>query len=216
MQRIYKTDTIWRFHVNPSDYTLYLECKTESNVFYLVESTTNKRWDFPQLDRYVCTLMNVQYPYALLSYFHQDNLINQSVLMVYDLENDRELWSSSEIRVEECFVDVLKVYATKISPKRYEYINFHQEKLENPVLNELALDIAHAEKEGNLHTLNYNNNSYQLLISEQAVFTIQRGNESETHTYELEDARVEYDYLLRIGQKVIIMLNKHELVVFET
>ncbi len=216
MQHIYNPDTIWRFHVNPSDYTLYLECKTESNTFYLVEPNTSKRWDFPLLDRYVCTLLNLQYPYALLSYFHQDNLMNQSILMVYDLENGKEIWSSSELRVEECFENVLKVYPIKISPKRFDYINFHQEKLENPTLKELALDIEHADKNGNLHSINYNNITYQLLIGDQTVLTIQNGSESETHRYDVDDARIEYDYLLRIGHKVILMLNKHELVVFET
>jgi hypothetical protein len=118
--------------------------------------------------------------------------------------------------VEECFAEVLKVYPTKISPKRFEYINFHQEKIENPVLQELALDIEHADKNGNLHTISYNNTTYQLLIQEQAVLTIQKGTESETHTYDVDDARIEYDYLLRIGHKVILMLNKQELVVFES
>jgi len=160
--------------------------------------------------------MNLQYPYALLSYFHQDNLMNQSILMVYNLEQDKEIWSSSELRVEECFKDVLKVYPTKISPKRFEYINFHQEKIENPVLQELALDIEHADKNGNLHSINYNNITYQLLIGDQTVLTIQNGSESETHCYDVDDARIEYDYLLRIGHKVILMLNKHELVVFES
>ena len=83
------------------------------------------KWTFPALDKHTSNILQVQYPYVLLTYMNTDNLMNNVVLMCYDLERQKEHWSSSEIKLESCYLGVLKVYSAKVSPKRYEYINFN-------------------------------------------------------------------------------------------
>ncbi len=217
MKVIQSKDTIWRFHVNAADTVLYLECKDEKNEFYLWEPDTNKTWHFPKLEQYVCTIINLQFPYVLLSYYHEQNLMNQSILMCYHLEKNKEVWSSSELKLEECFDGELKVYPAKITPKRYEYINFEKDKIGEPKLKEIALDIAHAEKENNKHVLEILGKQFELSITEPAILTIKQSLELlEEHTFDIEGIRLEYDYLIRIGNKVVLLLDSRQIMLFES
>ena len=217
MKTIISKDTIWRFHVDPVDMDLYLECKNDKNEFYLWEPNANKQWHFPRLEQYVCTIVNLQFPYVLLSYYHEQNLMNQSILMSYNLTSDKEVWSSSELKIEESFLGELKVYPSKISPKRYEYINFEREKIDEPKLIEIALDVAHAEKETDKHILQYNDTKIELSIAEPAVLTINRkGKDLEKYVFDIDGIRMEYDYLIRIGGKVILLLDSRQIMLFES
>lgn len=217
MQTITSPDTIWRFHVNPADNVLYLECKNEQKEFYLWEPEANKQWHFPMLKEYVCTLVNLQYPYVVLSYYHEQNLMNQSILMVYNLALDKELWSSSELKLEECFVGELKVYGAKISPKRYEFISFEKEKITEPKEMELQLDVQHAEKEADNHILEFGETRVELSIAEPAVLSIhQHHKEILNKEFDIEGIRKEYDYLLRIAEKIILLIDNHHLLVLKS
>ncbi len=208
-------DTIWKFHVNPSNNKLFIECKTASNVFYLLDTERDEKWSFPVLEKHSSNILQIQYPYALLSYIHTDNLMNQVVLMCYDLEKREEHWSSSEWRLEECFLGVLKVYSAKMSPRRYEYINLHNEKLQDPTLLPISLDIQHAERinskqilehEGKKYELHYLENEHQLVlkISEQATTLL------DYNTF-VDDYNFEYDYLIRIADVVLLLIDKQRL-----
>lgn len=217
MLTITSPDTIWRFHVNPADNVLYLECKNAQKEFYLWEPETNKQWHFPTLKEYVCTLVNLQYPYVLLSYYHEQNLMNQSILMVYNLELEKEVWSSSELKLEECFVGELKVYPAKMEPKRFEYISFEREKITAPKLMELQLDIQHAEKEVDKHVLAFSEMHVELSIAEPAVLTVHQSNKEILHkSFDIEGIRMEYDYLLRIASKIILLIDNHQLLVLKS
>lgn len=217
MKVIQSKDTIWRFHVNPKDTTLYIECKNDAKEFYLWNPDTNKTWHFPRLDQYVCTIVHLQYPYVILSYYHEQNLMNQSILMCYDLTMEQEVWSSSELKLEEIFDAELKVYPAKISPKRYEYINLKKEKIESPKCKEVLLDIQHAEKEEMQHILEYENKRFNLSISESALLTItNEGQEIDKINIDIEGMRTEYDYLIRIGAKILLLVDPREIIVFES
>ncbi len=209
------TDTIWKFHINPTDNKLFIECKTEWNEFYLWDAEGDEKWSFPTLEKHTSSILQVQYPYALLSYIHTDNLMNQVVLMCYDLEKRAEHWSSSEIKLEECFLGVLKVYSSKISPRRYEYINLHNEKLQEPSLLPINLDIQHAERlhskhvlaqEGKIYELQYLQHEHQLAlkISEQGTTLLD-------YTTFVEDYNFEYDYLIRIADTVLLLIDKQRI-----
>lgn len=217
MKTITSPDTIWRFHVNPADSALYLECKSEQKEFYLWEPNSNKQWHFPTLKEYVCTLVNLQYPYVLLSYYHEQNLMNQSILMVYNLKLNKEMWSSSELKLEECFDGVLKVYPAKMEPKRYEYISFDKEKIENPTLIELTLDVQHADKHADKHVLSFKNTTVSLSITEPAQLVInQLDKENIVLEFDIEGVRTEYDYLIRIANNIVLLIDNHQLLLFDS
>lgn len=216
MKEISTQDVIWRFHVNPADNVLYLECKNAKKEFYLWEPEANKQWHFPMLKEYVCTLVNLQYPYVVLSYYHEQNLMNQSILMVYNLALDKEVWSSSELKLEECFVGELKVYAAKISPKRYEFISLEKEKIDLPKEVELHLDVQHAEKEASKHVLEFGGTRVELSIAEPAVLSVhQQNKEILNKEFDIEGIRMEYDYLLRIAEKIILLIDNQHLLVLK-
>ena len=217
MKTITTTDTIWRFHVNPSDNTLYLECKSDAKEFYLWNPDANKTWHFPSLDQYVCTIVHLQYPYVILSYYHEQNLMNQSILMCYDLSLEQEVWSSSELKLEEIFDGELKVYPAKISPKRYEFINLKKERILEPNCKEILLDIQHSEKEPLQHVLEYGNKRYAISISDSAELTITEGGiETDRINVDIDGMRTEYDYLIRIGAKILLLLDPRQIIVFES
>jgi hypothetical protein len=217
-QRLLQTpDTIWKFHLNPSDAKLFIECKKDSNEFYLWDADTEEKWTFPYLEKHASTILQVQYPYVLLSYMHTENLMNQVVLMCYDLEQRQEHWSSSEIKLEECFLGVLKVYPSKLSPRKYEYINLHNEKLMEPTLLPIKLDFQHAERiedkqvleKGNWQcTLQYLENEHQLklLITQQNSTLL-------NYTTFVDDYNFEYDYLMRIGDKILLLIDKQRILI---
>lgn len=208
-------DTIWKFHINPANNKLFIECKTEKNEFYLWDAEGDKKWSFPLLEKHSCNILQVQYPYVLLSYIHTDNLMNQVVLMCYDIEKRAEHWACSEWRLAECFLGVLKVYSAKMSPRRYEYINLHNEKIQEPALLPISLDIQHAERintkqvlehEGKKYELHYLENEHQLelKISEQTTTLL------DYHTI-IDDYNFEYDYLIRIADAVLLLIDKQRI-----
>lgn len=212
-------DIIWRFHINPSNNKLYLECKTEHNEFYLWDTESKAKWTFPALDKHTSNILQVQYPYVLLTYMNTDNLMNNVVLMCYDLERQKEHWSSSEIKLESCYLGVLKVYSAKVSPKRYEYINFNNEKLEAPLLEEISLDVLYSEKENDKHFIEHNGNTYEIRYLEnehQLELTIHKENKV-IHNYKafVDDYNFEYDYLIRIGDKVLVLIDKQQILILQ-
>lgn len=217
MKTIISKDTIWRFHVNPEDNTLYLECKSDKNEFYLWEPNSNKQWHFPKLEQYVCTIINLQYPYVLLSYYHEQNLMNQSILLTYNLALDKELWSSSELKIEEVFKGELKVYPAKISPKRFEFIDFEKASIENPKSEEIQLDIAHAEKGKESHVINYADKTVALSITEPAELSITQNEKLiAQYSFDIDGIRTEYDYLIKIGNKIVLLIDSKQIMLFES
>lgn len=212
-------DTIWKFHINPSNNKLYIECKTEENSFYLWDTELDQKWSFPNLEKHTYNLLQVQYPYVLLSYIPTDNLMNVVLLMCYDLEKRNELWASSEWRLDTCYLGVLKVYSAKISPKRFEYINFKNEKIENPALLDIKLDVQYSEKEMDKHVLEYNGNNYELTYQEnehQLELNI-KSNKQYFFNYKafVDDYNSEYDYLIRIGNKILLLIDKQRILILQ-
>lgn len=215
-KHIISPDVIWRFHVNPADHKLYLECKNELKQFYLWDTEHNKKWHFPTLEKYVCTIQHLQFPYAFLSYYHEENLMNQSIFMVYHLEKDTEEWMSSEIQVQQYLLNGLEVYHRKIEPRKIEYINFKREAIEHSETQELYIDVEHAIKEDNIHQISYNDYIAKLEISDKIELSIaSQSKEIFSHSYEVEGINVQYDYLLRVHNQLIFLCDKHELYIFE-
>jgi len=137
--------------------------------------------------------------------------------MCYDLTMEQEVWSSSELKLEEIFDGELKVYPAKISPKRYEFINLKKEKIESPVSKEILLDIQHAEKEPMQHVLEYGNKRFTLSISEPAQLSISDGKqEIDKIRIDIDGMRTEYDYLIRIGAKILLLVDPRQIIVFES
>ncbi len=216
VNHIFSKDIIWRFHVNPSDHKLYLECKDEDKRFYLWDVDNDKKWYFPALEKYVCTIQNLQFPYVCLSYYHEENLMNQSILMVYHLEKNKEEWLSSELKVQKYFLNGMGVYQSKIEPRKIEYINFKKEPIERSLLEELAIDVEHAQKEGNEHFLSYNNYEASIKITDSINLSIRlAGQELFNENYEIEGINAQYDYLLRVRNRLIFLCDKQELYIFE-
>lgn len=216
-QLIECNDTIWRFLVNPTDHRLFLECKTENNQFYLWDPKSNKRWNFPELEKHASTILQVQYPYALISYYPTEHLLNASLLMCYSLELNKELWASSEIKLEECFLGELMVYPVKISPKRYEFINFNKENIQQAQKTGIQLDIQHAEKQASTHVLEHHSDLWEIEYSDDTYeLTIQykeNGKATWQKSMAMDDFRTEYDYLLRIGHSIFILLDKQRILI---
>ncbi len=143
--------------------------------------------------------------------------MNQIVLMCYDLEKCAEYWASSELRLEECFLGVLKVYSAKLSPRKYEYINLHNEKLHDPELLPISLDIQHAERIGTKHVLKQEGKIYELQYLEnehQLELKIHEQNTSLlNYTTFVDDYNYEYDYLIRIADTVLLLIDKQRILI---
>lgn len=217
-QKIETADTIWKFHINPSDSKLFLECKTSSNEFYLWDPIENIKWEFPKLNQYVYSILQVQYPYTFISYYHQDNLLKPSMLMCYNLFDEKEVWSKSDVVLLSCFKGVLKVYNSKIEPKQIEYIDLLGNKTKDENLIEVELDVEHASKESGIHSIKQHNLVYKFeqLEDEKCLFSVEK---SDNRIYEIaliiEDYNFEYDYLLRIGSRIVLLLDKHSLLLLQ-
>lgn len=217
-QHIESKDTIWKFHVNAEDSALYIECKRENNEFYLWEPIQNKEWSFPKLDSYVYSILQVQFPYAVVTYYHQDNLLNQSILMIYDLELEKEVWATSELKLYNCYNGVLQVFNPKREPKVFEYIDFKGTKLQEPELVELKMDVAHAERANGKHQLKFKNLEVSLNGNEDSYSKLLFTENGETifeKDLNLIDYKFEYDYLLRIGNKLLVLLDKQSILIFQ-
>ncbi len=218
-QKIESTDTIWKFHVNPNNYSLFLECKRENNEFYLWDYNADKKWDFPSMNKHITNIIQLQYPYVLLNYLNTDNLIHSSTLACYNLEKKELEWASSEFKLERCYDGVLEVYNAKISPKRTEFINYEKEILVDPELNEISLDFQFAEFTKGFFHLEHNVKSYRVQYNEQRSLLELRGLEQGKIVWEYDvdssDYRAEYDYLMRIANKIVFMIDKHQIIIVQ-
>lgn len=218
-QVIESIDTVWKFHVNPENYTLYLECKRENNEFYLWDYIADKKWDFPSMDKHTTNIIQVQYPYVLLNYLNTDNLIHSSTLACYNLEKEDLDWASSEFKLERCYDGVLQVYNAKISPKRTEFINYEKEILVDPEINEISLDFQFAEFTEGSFQLEYNGISFLVQYNEQRSQLELRALEQGKIVWEYDvdgsDYRAEYDYLMRIANKILFMVDKRQIIIVQ-
>ncbi len=218
-EKIESSDIIWKFHVNPSNHQIYIECKNENNEFYLWDYISNQKWTFPSMDKHTTNLIQLQYPYVILNYLNTENLIHSSTLACYDLENDKLHWASSEIKLEQCFDGVLQVYNAKITPRKTEYITFDKEAVNPETLKELNLDFQFADYIEGKFQLEYKGKNYCVFFDESnncMKLSVEEHNQVIWETSEdASDYRQEYDYLMRISNKIVFMLDKHRIIILQ-
>ncbi len=218
-QHIESADIIWKFHVNPSDHKIFLECKNEHHEFYLWDYTTDRKWFFPAMDKHTTNLIQLQYPYIILNYLNTENLIHSSTLACYDLSQDQIHWASSEYKLERCFYGVLQVYNAKISPKKTEFIDYNKQIIAPELLNELNLDLQFAEITDGTFQLEHKNVMYALFFDKASHCLKLTAHEFDKlvweYEVETEDYREEYDYLMRISDKILFMLDKHRILILQ-
>lgn len=212
-------DTIWKFHVNPENSKLYLECKTENNEFYLWDYSDDKKWYYPAMDKHTTNSIQLQYPFLLLNYLNTDNLIQSSTLACFHLEKNELHWASSEYKLERCYDGIIQVFNAKIIPKRTEYLDYNKNSVKPEELKELKLDFQFAELQEGVFVLNYNENVYQLKYNEVKecleLNAIEQGNIIWEAMEAGIDYKQEYDYLMRIGNKIVFMLDKHRIIILQ-
>ena len=117
--------TIWKLHYDVISDDIFLELRHDKS-FELKSISKNKNYLTKSYEQYVQNIISIQYPYVVLSYRHIDNLLDDQIISLYNLETEKEIWLSSDIRIDEVYNQSLKVYHPKISPKSFYYIDFQK------------------------------------------------------------------------------------------
>lgn len=204
---------IWRIHYDINTDDLFFEIKHDK-VFELYSLNLGTRYKLKNYENYVQNILSIQYPYVLLSYRHIDNLLDDQIITLYKLEVDKEMWLSSDLRVEDVFDNSMKVYHPKISPKSFYYINFEREKIDKPVSFKQLPQITYADNGINLVHLNENETEVNLNF-EKSEIEIKHGKTKYVDNFvRQEDYNADYEYLMKINNFVLFILGKHKLNIY--
>lgn len=205
--------TIWRIHYDINSDDLFIEIKYEK-VFELYSVNLNKKFKLNSYDQYVQNILSVQYPFVLLSYRHIDNLLDDQIIVVYNLELLKEEWMSSDIRVDEIFNKSIKVYHPKILPKSYYYINFLKENIDNPILFKYSPKIIYANNYESIVILQDTDYEISLDFIENKLM-INNSIHNYIDQFEVEEIyNADYEYLMKINNIVLLLLGKHKLNIY--
>jgi hypothetical protein len=207
--------TVWKIHYDLNENNIYLELRIDKS-FELRSVHNNRIIKTNFYDQYVQNIISIQYPYAVISYRHIDNLLDDQIICLYNLETEKEEWISSDIRVDEVYNQSLRVYHPKISPKSFYHINFKKENIDSPLAFTKELNIVYAE--------NYENNS--ILLDDELKVEINFDDDNLKIEYQgklvfeeffqlNEDYRPEYEYLMKVNNYIIFMLGKHKMNIYQ-
>lgn len=204
---------IWRIHYDVNSDDLFIEIKYD-NSFELYSLNLDDRFTLNNYENYVQNIITLQFPYVLLSYRHKDNLLDDQIIALYNLDLGKEMWLSSDLRVEEVYDKSIMVYHPKISPKSFYYINFDKEKIDEPKHFKQLPKITYAENENNFvqmidgeseATINFEKSEIEIKVGEFKY--LDKFNSQENYN-------ADYEYLMKINNIVLFILDKHRLNIY--
>ncbi len=206
---------IWRIHFDVEANDIYIELRYETE-FELRSVKDNRRFKTPKYEQYVQNILSVQYPYALISYRTIDNLLEDQIIVMYNLEKEKEEWMSSEFRVEEVFNKCLRVYHPKISPKQTYLIDFNKDIIDSELNFTRNLVIKYAENSNDGIVIKDVNRIYHYSVTDQMLNVFENNELYYSDSFELEELyNKEYDYMLMMNNALIVLLGKHKLKLYE-
>lgn len=207
--------TIWKLHYDVNSDDIFLELRHDKS-FELKSISKNKNYLTKSYEQYVQNIISIQYPYVVLSYRHIDNLLDDQIISLYNLETEKEIWLSSDIRIDEVYNQSLKVYHPKISPKSFYYIDFQKQELASPLFFEKNTNIVYANNTEHITELiddntkvlvNFNDESVKIYNEDRLLF--------EDEFYLNEDYRSEYEYLMKVNDYIVFILGKHKMNIYQ-
>ncbi len=207
--------TIWKIHYDLNTNDIFLELRVDKS-FELKSVQTNRIIKTNLYDQYVQNIISIQYPHAVISYRHIDNLLDDQIICLYNLELEKEEWLSSDIRVDEVFNHSLKVYHPKISPKSFYYINFKKETIDTPLAFDTELNIIYAENAEYTSELIDHNLKVEINFeTEHLKIDLDAELIHEEYFQLNEDYKPEYEYLMKVNNYIIFMLGKHKMNIYQ-
>ena len=207
--------SIWKIHFDIESSNLYVELRYDKE-FELKSILDKRSYKTPLYNNYVQNILSVQYPYVVISYRPIENLLEDQIIVLYNLELDKEEWISSEFRVEEVFNQSLKVYHPKILPKSTYFINFKKEQIEHEQTFTKSLNLLFAENSQDSIVIKESNKIFHYSV-ENSLVSIFENNEL-IYSDELileESYNKEYDYMLKMNNYLIFLMGKHKMKLYE-
>ncbi len=207
--------TIWKIHFDVNTNDIFLELRIDKN-FELRSIHSKKSIKTNIYDQYVQNIISIQSPYALISYRHTDNLLDDQIICLYNIETEKEEWLSSDIRVDEVYNQSLKVYHPKISPKSFYFINFNKETIDTPLLFKQETSIVYAENSENTSVLIDNELKVEINFDKESIAIKNNDQLILEEFFQLnEDYRPEYEYLMKVNDYILFMLGKHKMIIYQ-
>lgn len=212
---IEESGIIWKLHYDINNDDIFLELRHDKQ-FELKSIKRNKTYNTIYYDQYVQNIISIQFPYAVLSYRHMDNLLDDQIIAIYNLDTEKEEWLSSDIRVEEVFNQSLKVYHPKISPKSFYHINFQKTAIQTPIAFEKSMNIIYAENAHTSTMLIDDNIKVSIDFNEEVISIFSNEVLLLSELFNLnEDYNSEYEYLMKVNNFIVFILGKHKMNIYQ-
>ncbi len=207
--------TIWKIHYDVNANDIFLELRVDKS-FELRSIHSNKSIKTNLYDQYVQNIISIQSPYALISYRHIDNLLDDQIICLYNIETEKEEWLSSDIRVDEVYNQSIRVYHPKISPKSFYYINFKKETIDTPLVFNQDISIVYAVNAENTSVLIDKELKVEINFDKESIDIAYEDNSIHQEFFLLnEDYKPEYEYLMKVNDYIIFMLGKHKMIIYQ-
>ena len=203
---------IWKIHYDPVFDELFIETREDDKGFSLWQLNTPHAliYKIPIQEEYISKILCKKGPILLIQYYPKDQLHSARFIQAFDLNTSTVLWSSSNISVDEIYLNELRVMQSNIMPPRIYYIDYNNNVVSTPSLQEIPIPYTFAIQDENQHSLKLADYTVSLAISDELTLQVLKSNDvlyEEVISSNEAEYNKDYDYLIAFHSNEFILLS---------